>query len=125
MLTHQVKVSLESDIDSVLTRLSRRDSGAKGALIRRISLAGGRSWERTAAPTHPRPTTNGPRSIGCDVAVKVLFSEADIQLLARMAESEGVTVSRCIRRMVVQYVQRITLGVRTQRNTESRIGTSA
>jgi hypothetical protein len=109
MLTHQVKVILDREVHQVLTRLSRRNSGTKGALVRRIALTGARGWERKgpSARVADSESFRDDEASGFDVAVKVLFSEHDLQLITRMAESEGVSTARCIRQMVSMYVKRI------------------
>ena len=122
MLTHQVKVTLDREADGVLARIAHRDGSAKAAVIRRIALAAVRAWERAAAPMgalESRTSTDDEAS-GFDVPVKVLFSEADLQRIARLAAGDGVSVARCIRRTVAWYVRRIT-GRPTHPPDESRL----
>ena len=110
MLTRQIKVKLHRGVDEVVTRLARRDSGAKSSLIRRIALAAARRWDRNGLPPlssdmYADPV--GPLSRS-NVVVRVWFSEADVNLISRMAESECVTVAQCVRLLVAVYVHKLT-----------------
>jgi hypothetical protein len=120
MLTRQVKVKLDREVDRVVTRLSRRDSGAKGALIRRIALAAARGWERNGSTARSADLDTDLFEITEDVAVKVWFSEDDLHLLSRMAEVECVSVAQCVRRAVAIYVRKLTTERPSGDSTRSR-----
>ena len=77
-------------------------------------------WERGSIRRDGGGERADDATLGFDIAIKVLFSEADFELIARMAESDGVSVARCVRRMVVQHVQRITTSVRSSDVDRSR-----
>lgn len=106
MLTRQVKVKLDREVDDVVTRLSRRDQGAKSALIRKVVLAEARRWKENRT-THQLDDSllSGPAT---GVTVKVWFSDTDLDLISRMAESECLSVPQCVRRTVAEYVKKLT-----------------
>ena len=110
MLTRQVKVRLDRDVDDAIARLSHRDCGAKGACIRRIVLAAARSWERDGATPQFDDIDAAPIAAtrGTAVSVKVWFTEHDLHFVARLAACECLTVAQCIRRTVTMYVKRLT-----------------
>ena len=122
MLTHQVKVKLDRDVNEVVARLSCRDRGAKGALIRRIVMASARDWERSGSTSREEDSDASLASekAAADVSVKVWFSEDDIRLVSRMAEFDCLTVAQCVRRTVARYVKKLETARQRSNGARSR-----
>ena len=109
VLNHQVKVALSRTDHDLLRRLAQRDRQATSALVRRIVLAQTREWERTERSFHQteekRTASDGAAVFS--LSIKVWFADADFQLVERVAEFHGCSVSACVRDIVRGFGRRL------------------